>query len=98
MTIPGAAPRTVPPPIASTAWGDLVFRLLCQGAAAGVLVLAAALVLTLAAESWPFFAAKGFEFLRRVPWDPGSTEPSYGGLALIYGTLVTSAIALLLAV
>src|SRR5688572_8642526 len=91
-------PRPAPPPAAPPSWGDPLFRLLCQGAAATVILLVAALVLTLVAESRPFFAATGWEVLRRVPWDPGSTAPVYGGLALIYGTLVTSAIAMLLAV
>jgi phosphate transport system permease protein len=98
-----AAPASVtrpapPPPVAARAWGDRLFRVLCQGAALLVIVLAVSLVATLFVESWPFFAARGLELLYRVPWDPGSTEPVYGGLALIYGTLVTSAIAMLLAV
>src|SRR5262245_23140174 len=98
--VAGPARATLPPPPATTrrAWGDLLFRLLCQAAAVLVIVLALALVATLCVEAWPFFAARGLEFLYRVPWNPGSTEPVYGGLALIYGTLVTSAIAMLLAV
>ena len=94
-TFPRAAP---PPPVRSRAWGDLLFRVLCQGAAGLVIALAVLLLATLVVEARPFFAARGLEFLYRVPWDPGSTQPVYGGLALIYGTLVTSAVAMLLAV
>src|SRR5205807_5764038 len=38
------------------------------------------------------------EFLRVVPWNPGGSRPAYGGLALVYGTLVTSALAMAVAV
>src|SRR5437588_1354224 len=96
-----AATTRPPPPVArkpASAFGDVAFRLLCQGAAALVILLAASLFVVLAVESWPFFRAVGFEFLRVVPWNPGSSQPAYGGLALIYGTLVTSALAMLLAV
>jgi phosphate transport system permease protein len=90
-----APPRPIrPPPVV----GDLLFRSVCQATAWAVLALAASLVAVLAVESWPFFRTVGFEFLWVVPWNPGGSTPSYGGLALIYGTLATSAIAMLLAV
>jgi phosphate ABC transporter permease protein PstC len=88
---PGASPPT-------SAVGDVIFRILCQAAAGSVVVLAGSLLVVLVIESWPFFSAVGFDFLRVVPWNPGSSRPAYGGLALIYGTLVTSALAMLLAV
>jgi phosphate transport system permease protein len=78
--------------------GDAMFRIACQAAAWFVLAIAATLVVVLVVESWPFFRSFGLEFLRVVPWNPGGARPSYGGLALIYGTVATSAIAMLLAV
>src|SRR6478609_2842189 len=78
--------------------GDVVFRIVCQAAAGLVVFLAASLLVVLVIESWPFFAEVGFSFLRVVPWNPGGNPPAYGGLALIYGTLVTSALAMLLAI
>ena len=92
------APVRIAPTISSRSAGDAVFRTVCQSAAWLVVVIAVSLVLILAVESWPFFRVEGFEFLRLVPWNPGGARPSYGGLALIYGTLATSAIAMLLAV
>src|SRR5436853_7148803 len=86
------ATRTTP------AVGDLMFRAACQAAAWTVIALAVSMIVVLAVESWPFFRTVGFEFLRVVPWNPGGARPSYGGLALIYGTLATSAIAMLIAV
>jgi phosphate transport system permease protein len=91
-TLATAPTKTAP------AVGDLLFRAVCQTAAWAVVALAASLIAVLAIESWPFFRAVGFEFLRVVAWNPGGAQPSYGGLALIYGTLATSAIAMLLAV
>jgi phosphate transport system permease protein len=77
--------------------GDSLFRAICQTSAWSIIAIAASLTAVLAVESWPFFRALGFEFLRLVPWNPGGAQPSYGGLALIYGTLATSAIAMLIA-
>ena len=77
---------------------DLLFRAICQAAAWVVIALAVSLVVVLAVESWPFFRTIGLEFLRVVAWNPGGAQPSYGGLALIYGTLTTAAIAMLIAV
>jgi phosphate transport system permease protein len=92
------APRQPTPDRLSPALGDLLFRAVCQAAGWTVLALAVSLVAVLAVESWPFFRSAGAEFLRVVPWNPGGSSPSYGGLALIYGTLATSAIAMLFAV
>src|SRR5262245_4744383 len=88
-------PEASPP---TSAVGDVIFRILCQAAALFVVLLAGSLLVVLIIESWPFFSAIGFDFLRVVPWNPGGGRPAYGGLALIYGTLVTSALAMLLAV
>jgi phosphate transport system permease protein len=82
----------------SGAFGDALFRVACQAAAWSILAIAASLVAVLAVESWPFFRSFGLEFLRVVPWNPGGARPSYGALALIYGTVATSAIAMVLAV
>jgi phosphate transport system permease protein len=78
--------------------GDVVFRTVCRAAAWTVIAIAVSLIAVLVVESWPFFRTIGGEFLRVVPWNPGGNTPSYGGLALIYGTLATSAIAMTIAV
>jgi phosphate transport system permease protein len=65
---------------------DRVFALLAHAAA----------WLTLATLAWPAIEAYGLGFLTNSVWDPVKNE--YGGLVMIYGTLATSAIALLIAV
>lgn len=76
--------------------GDLLFRKLTATAAAVVLVLIGALVLALAVGAAPAWHAFGFPFLVTENWNPVTQE--FGALAPIYGTLVTSTIALLVAV
>ncbi len=76
---------------------DAAFRWTCRAAALVVPLLTAALAVILIQESAPFFATYGLRFLTEVPWNPGGATPTFGGLALIYGTLVTSAIAMVLA-
>jgi phosphate transport system permease protein len=93
-----SGPTRPTPSRTSPVVGDFVFRLVCEAAGWSILAIAATLVAVLAAESWPFFRSAGSEFLRVVAWNPGGSMPSYGGLALIYGTLATSAIAMILAV
>jgi phosphate transport system permease protein len=81
----------------SGAVGDALFRAICRTSAWSVIAIAVSLAAVLVIESWPFFRAAGFEFLRSVAWNPGGAQPSFGGLALIYGTLATATIAMLIA-
>jgi phosphate transport system permease protein len=46
--------------------------------------------------AWPAIAKYGLGFLTSTTWDPVQEE--FGGLVMIYGTLATSFIALLIAV
>jgi phosphate transport system permease protein len=46
--------------------------------------------------AWPAIAKYGLGFLTSTTWDPVTEE--FGGLVMIYGTLATSIIALLIAV
>src|SRR5437867_2065510 len=68
--LPARRPRPAAHSPAS-AVGDIIFRILCQVAALVVLLLAGSLLVVLLIESWPFFSAVGFDFLRVVPWNPG---------------------------
>jgi phosphate transport system permease protein len=61
-----------------------------------VLLLAAGLVVALVWESWEAIRAFGFAFLVTSHWDPVAGE--FGALPFIYGTVVSSALALLIAV
>ena len=77
-------------------WADAFFGWLAKGAAWVTLALLAGILLSLVAGAWPAIAKYGFGFLTRSVWDP--VQEDFGGLVMIYGTLSTSLIALLIAV
>ncbi len=62
----------------------------------GVLLLAIAVIITF--ESLPAIKEFGFNFLTTSAWNPVQGREQFGALPVIYGTLVSAAIALLLAV
>ncbi len=66
--------------------------------AAGVLVLVVLLYIVWATTqyAWPAFRHEGWSFFTRNNWKPETDH--YGGLAFIYGPLVSSAIAIVIAV
>src|SRR5262249_58755751 len=74
---------------------DRLFKLACQSAAVLVLVLMALLVVSLAVESWPAVRHFGPAFLVTQAWDP---RGNLGALTFVWGTLITSAVAMVLAV
>ena len=76
--------------------GDIVFRHLTRAAAVGVLLLLSAVIIALIEGSLPAFRAFGFGFLTTDRWNP--VTEIFGAAAPIYGTLVTSLIAMLIAV
>ncbi|MDP2762328.1 MAG: phosphate ABC transporter permease subunit PstC [Sideroxyarcus sp.] len=75
---------------------DLLFRNLTRVSAFGVLLLLAAIIGSLVVGSMPAIRAFGFGFLTSSEWDPVSEQ--FGALVPIVGTLVTSAIALTIAI
>ena len=75
---------------------DLVFSALSHGAAILTLLLLAAIIGSLVVGAWPAIREYGLSFLWRSEWDP--VQDRYGGLIMIYGTLATSIIALVIAV
>jgi phosphate transport system permease protein len=75
---------------------DRLFAWAAQGAALVTLALLVGILLSLVLGAWPAIEKYGFSFLTRSVWDP--VQNDYGGLVMIYGTLATSFIALLIAV
>ncbi|MGI4809679.1 MAG: phosphate ABC transporter permease subunit PstC, partial [Janthinobacterium lividum] len=67
-----------------------------KGSGLLVLVLLGAIIVTLFVGGLPAFRQFGFHFLVDTDWDP--VQDVYGGAVAIYGTLITSVIALLMAV
>jgi len=76
--------------------GDRVYRGLILASVWLVLALAGGLLLALGWESWAAIRAFGLRFLITSHWDPVAGE--FGAPPLIYGTLVSSLLALLIAV
>ncbi|MDT8997990.1 phosphate ABC transporter permease PstC [Paucibacter sp. APW11] len=77
-------------------WADAVFAALAQGAAWLTLALLAGILLSLLIGASPALQEFGLSFLWTSEWDP--VQQKFGGLVMIYGTLMTSFIALLIAV
>lgn len=76
--------------------GDTVFAALVKMAALISSLLLLGILIALAIGAAPAIKEFGLAFLWTVEWDPVGQR--YGGLAMIYGTLLTSLIALLIAV
>jgi phosphate transport system permease protein len=75
---------------------DLAFRALVALFAATVLVVVGAMALEMARASFPSLSHFGAKFITSKSWDPVRDE--FGALPFIYGTVVSSLIALVLAV
>ena len=88
--------RTPPATRRSAPWADTVFSFLAHAAALLTLAILLGIIVSLIFGAWPAIREYGLSFLWRRDWDP--VKDSYGGLVMIYGTLMTSAIALLIAV
>jgi phosphate transport system permease protein len=80
---------------------DRAFSGLSLGAGLLVLAILALILITTLKEAWPAFRHSGFDFVTSkewVPLDVNGAPPKYGALSYIYGTMITSLLALLFAV
>ncbi len=77
-------------------WMDSVFSVLAHGAALLTLALLLGIIGSLLVGAMPAIREYGLSFLWRTEWDP--VQNRYGGLVMIYGTVMTSLIALVIAV
>ena len=75
---------------------ERLFRGATLAAALLVLLLLGGVAVSLAAGAWPALSHFKLSFLTREIWNPVTDQ--YGALAPVYGTLVTSFLALLLAI
>ena len=91
-----SSPERPASPRAESHAGDRIFAVGTTLLGGAVLVVVGLIVLVCARLSLPAFAKLGlFHFLGGSDWNP--VEDSFGALPFIYGTLVTSAIAIVLA-
>lgn len=88
-----------PPSNKPNSWGalpDKLFGIAAKSAAIFTLVMLLGILLSLVVGALPAIQKFGFGFLTSSTWDP--VKEDFGGLVMIYGTLATSFIALLIAV
>ena len=97
-TVPAPAPPSPPPSLGSarTNFSDRAFQLLSLGCGLLVLAVLGLIALSTTTEAWPAFRAEGLSFLTGTRWAPSADV--YGTLEFVYGTLVISVIALVMAV
>jgi phosphate transport system permease protein len=75
---------------------DFLFHGLTLTAALGVLIILGGVIISLVQGSLPAIKAFGFHFLANDAWNPVTDQ--FGGRAAIFGTLITSGIAMLFAI
>lgn len=75
---------------------DTIFRWLTLAFAVGIGLILIAIAVIVAMGAWPAIAKFNLGFLTQSAWNPVKDE--YGALPVIYGTLVSSLIALLIAI
>jgi phosphate transport system permease protein len=76
--------------------GDIAFCNLTRGAAVAVLAILGGVMISLITGAWPALKTFGFNFLIEERWNPVTER--FGAIAPIYGTIVTSFIAMFIAV
>ena len=82
--------------LARMRFSEAAFRQLTRAAAILVLLLLSGVIFSLVVGSMPAVRKFGINFLFTEQWNPVTDD--YGGLASIYGTLITSFVAMLIAV
>ncbi len=82
--------------LAKLKFSDRAFHNLTRGAAILVLVILGGVIVALVHGSWLAITTFGLDFLTTQSWNPVTEK--FGAIAPIYGTLVTSLIAMLIAV
>ena len=78
--------------------GDRIYGAALQAAGIFVLVLLAAIVVFLVNEAIPAIRAAGWSFFSTQAWFPDAEPANFGVLALAFGSLLSSLLALLIAV
>ncbi len=89
-------PHVVRPTRKTGRWADHLFRFLIRASALSLLVIVLGVVIVVARAALPSIKAFGWRFLVTSTWDPVAEH--FGALPLIYGTIVSSMVALLIAV
>ena len=78
--------------------GDVTFYWITRISAISVLLILGGIIVSLIVGAWPAIMAFGFSFLTTARWAPSADPPVLGALGPLYGTIVTSVIAMIIAI
>jgi len=78
--------------------GDRAFYWVTRICALLVLVLLGGIIISLIVGAWPAIAQYGFGFLTTSRWAPSADPPVLGALGPVYGTILTSLLAMVIAI
>src|ERR1700719_1005882 len=78
--------------------GDVTFYWITRACAISVLLILGGIIVSLMVGAWPAVKQYGLAFLWTQRWAPSADPPVLGALGPMYGTLVTSFIAMLIAI
>src|SRR5258707_922348 len=79
-------------------FGHAAFYWTTRACAISVLLILGGIILSLIVGAWPAIREYGLSFLFTSRWAPSADPPVLGALGQIYGTLVTSVIAMVIAI
>jgi phosphate transport system permease protein len=82
-------------PVKTSARGDRVFQIMITAFAVSIPLLLIIIAISIGLAAWPALSRSGVSFLTGSKWDVGAGE--FGAAPAIYGTVVSSAIALIIA-
>jgi len=78
--------------------GDTAFYWITRLSAISVLLILGGIIVSLVVGAWPAMKEFGFAFLWTERWAPAADPPVLGAVGPIYGTLLTSVIAMAIAI
>ena len=78
--------------------GDVTFYWITRICAISVLLILGGIILSLIVGAWPALREYGLAFLTTQRWAPSADPPVLGALGPVYGTLITSVIAMMIAI
>jgi phosphate transport system permease protein len=98
VSIESAGPYDRAKALSAFKFGDQVFYWTTRACAISVLLILGGIIVSLIVGAWPAMREYGLSFLTTSRWAPSASPPVLGALGPIYGTLVTSLIAMVIAI
>jgi phosphate transport system permease protein len=76
---------------------DRIARIVVVGGGIFVLALIVAILIFLFVKGWPAFTTAGWSFFTTKVWFPDATPPNFGVAALVFGTVISSLVGVIIA-